>query len=130
MAVKKSGEKETTRLVSRSVIHGDLMECRFTPVGGQEIALPKLPLHLHGHRHMVRLDQFAAPGVMLVHQWEGKPIDRRHGGPVRLLVPQLYLWKSAKWLRRIELSARDKPGFWEVRGYHNNGDPWKEERYG
>jgi DMSO/TMAO reductase YedYZ molybdopterin-dependent catalytic subunit len=82
-----------------------------------------------GYTTNVRLDQFDQPDVFLVHQWDGRPIDRRHGGPVRLLIPHLYLWKSAKWLRRIELSARDKPGFWEVRGYHNNGDPWQEERY-
>jgi DMSO/TMAO reductase YedYZ molybdopterin-dependent catalytic subunit len=82
-----------------------------------------------GYTTNVRLDQFDQPEVFLVHQWDGRPIDRRHGGPVRLLIPHLYLWKSAKWLRRIELSARDKPGFWEVRGYHNNGDPWQEERY-
>jgi DMSO/TMAO reductase YedYZ molybdopterin-dependent catalytic subunit len=82
-----------------------------------------------GYTANVRLDQFDQPDVFLVHQWDGRPIDRRHGGPVRLLIPHLYLWKSAKWLRRIELSARDKPGFWEVRGYHNNGDPWQEERY-
>ncbi len=83
-----------------------------------------------GYTTNVRLDQFDQPDVFLVHQWDGHPIDRRHGGPVRLLIPRLYLWKSAKWIRRIELSARDKPGFWEVRGYHNNGDPWSEERYG
>jgi DMSO/TMAO reductase YedYZ molybdopterin-dependent catalytic subunit len=87
-------------------------------------------LHAHdGYTTNLRLDQFAAPDVLLVHQWEGRPIERRHGGPVRLLVPRLYLWKSAKWIRRIELAARDRPGFWEVRGYHNNGDPWAEERY-
>lgn len=82
-----------------------------------------------GYTANVRLDQFDQPDVFLVHQWDGKPIDRRHGGPVRLLIPHLYLWKSAKWLRRIELSARDKPGFWEERGYHNNADPWQEQRY-
>ncbi len=52
-----------------------------------------------------------------------------HGGPVRLVVPHLYFWKSAKWLRRIEFATRDHPGFWEVRGYHNHADPWLEERY-
>jgi DMSO/TMAO reductase YedYZ molybdopterin-dependent catalytic subunit len=67
--------------------------------------------------------------VFLVHRWEGRPIPREHGGPVRVVMPQLYLWKSAKWIRRIEIVIRDRPGFWEVRGYHNNGDPWREERY-
>jgi DMSO/TMAO reductase YedYZ molybdopterin-dependent catalytic subunit len=83
-----------------------------------------------GYTTNVRLDQFDQPDVFLVHQWEGKPIDRRHGGPVRVLIPRLYLWKSPKWVQRIELSATDKPGFWEQRGYHNNADPWLEERYG
>ena len=54
---------------------------------------------------------------------------RQHGGPVRVLIPRLYLWKSAKWMQRIEFSATDQPGFWEAHGYHNNADPWLEERY-
>ncbi len=87
--------------------------------------------HSHdGYTTNVRLDQFDQPDVFLVHLWEGKPITREHGGPVRMLIPRLYLWKSAKWVRRIELTGRDRPGFWEVRGYHNNADPWQEERYG
>ena len=61
--------------------------------------------------------------------FEGAPIDAEHGGPVRLLVPHLYLWKSAKWLTEIRLSDEDEPGFWEVSGYHNYGDPWREQRY-
>jgi len=83
-----------------------------------------------GYTTNVRLDQFAAPDVFLVDMWEGQPIDRMHGGPVRVLIPRLYLWKSPKWVRRIELVGRDRPGFWETRGYHNNADPWLEERYG
>jgi DMSO/TMAO reductase YedYZ molybdopterin-dependent catalytic subunit len=83
-----------------------------------------------GYTTNVRLDQFDQPDVFLVHEWEGKPITRQHGGPVRALIPRLYLWKSAKWIRRIEFVIRDRPGFWEVRGYHNNADPWMEERYG
>lgn len=86
--------------------------------------------HAHdGYTTNVRLDQFDQPDVFLVHEWEGKPISRQHGGPVRVLIPRLYLWKSAKWVRRIEFVIRDRPGFWEVRGYHNNADPWLEERY-
>jgi DMSO/TMAO reductase YedYZ molybdopterin-dependent catalytic subunit len=101
-----------------------------------ELARPKaearhVAFHSHdGYTTNVRLDQFDQPDVFLVHLWEGKPITRQHGGPVRMLIPRLYLWKSAKWLRRIELTGRDRPGFWEVRGYHNNADPWQEERYG
>jgi DMSO/TMAO reductase YedYZ molybdopterin-dependent catalytic subunit len=83
-----------------------------------------------GYTTNIRLDQFDQPDVFLVHQWEGQPITREHGGPVRMLLPRLYLWKSAKWLRRIHFTISDHPGFWEVRGYHNNADPWQEERYG
>jgi DMSO/TMAO reductase YedYZ molybdopterin-dependent catalytic subunit len=83
-----------------------------------------------GYTTNIRLDQFDQADVFLAHQWEGKPISREHGGPVRMLVPKLYLWKSAKWLRRIHFTISDHPGFWETRGYHNNGDPWMEERYG
>lgn len=87
--------------------------------------------HAHdGYTTNVRLDQFDQPDVFLVHNWNGRPISRQHGGPVRVLIPRLYLWKSAKWVRRIELAANDRPGFWETRGYHNNADPWAEERYG
>jgi DMSO/TMAO reductase YedYZ molybdopterin-dependent catalytic subunit len=100
-----------------------------------ELAEPKpearhVIFHAHdGYTTNVRLDQFDQPDVFLVCEWEGRPIDRQHGGPVRVLIPRLYLWKSPKWVRRIELSAVDRPGFWENRGYHNNGDPWREERY-
>jgi DMSO/TMAO reductase YedYZ molybdopterin-dependent catalytic subunit len=100
-----------------------------------ELARPKaearhVVFHAHdGYTTNVRLDQFDQPDVFLVHRWEGKPIARQHGGPVRMLIPRLYFWKSAKWLRRIELIGQDRPGFWEVRGYHNNADPWQEERY-
>jgi DMSO/TMAO reductase YedYZ molybdopterin-dependent catalytic subunit len=82
-----------------------------------------------GYTTNISLDQFAGPDVFLVHSWSGKPLTREHGGPVRMVVPQLYFWKSAKWLRRIHFTINDHPGFWEVRGYHNNGDPWQEERY-
>ena len=61
--------------------------------------------------------------------WNGEPISREHGGPMRLVVPHLYLWKSAKWLTRIEFTRQDKPGFWEKNGYHMRGDPWAEQRY-
>jgi len=83
-----------------------------------------------GYTSNVSLEQFDQPDVFLVHEWEGKPLTRAHGGPVRMLIPRLYFWKSAKWLRRIQFTISDVPGFWERRGYHNNGDPWMEERYG
>ncbi|MBI1262344.1 MAG: molybdopterin-dependent oxidoreductase [Rhizobiales bacterium] len=82
-----------------------------------------------GYTTNISLDVFAEPDVLLAHSWEGKPLTREHGGPVRAIVPQWYFWKSAKWIRRIEFSATDKPGFWEERGYHNEADPWREQRY-
>ncbi len=60
---------------------------------------------------------------------DGQPLAPEHGGPARLLVPHLYFWKSAKWVRGIEVSTHDEPGFWEANGYHNRGDPWSEQRY-
>ncbi len=83
-----------------------------------------------GYTTNVPLEAFAGEDVLLACRWEGKPITREHGGPVRLVLPKLYFWKSAKWLARLEFVAQDRPGFWEVRGYHNYGDPWREERYG
>jgi DMSO/TMAO reductase YedYZ molybdopterin-dependent catalytic subunit len=65
----------------------------------------------------------------VVHTYDGEPLEPEHGGPARLLVPHLYLWKSAKWLRSLELRTEDEPGFWESVGYHNYGDPWREQRY-
>ena len=83
-----------------------------------------------GYTTNVPLAEFAAEEVLLAHSWEGAPLTRQHGGPVRVVIPRLYFWKSPKWVTRIELLGADRPGFWEVRGYHNNGDPWLEERYG
>ena len=62
-------------------------------------------------------------------QYDGAPLEPAHGGPARLVVPHLYLWKSAKWVRGLRLHEEDEPGFWESLGYHNRGDPWREERY-
>lgn len=83
-----------------------------------------------GYTANVPLDDFAGADVLLAHSWEGRPLTREHGGPVRLVLPKLYFWKSAKWLRRIEFATEDRAGFWEQRGYHMRGDPWAEERYG
>jgi DMSO/TMAO reductase YedYZ molybdopterin-dependent catalytic subunit len=65
----------------------------------------------------------------VVTEHEGLPLPRQHGGPARLLVPHLYFWKSAKWLAGLRVMDHDEPGFWEQNGYHNHGDPWREERY-
>jgi DMSO/TMAO reductase YedYZ molybdopterin-dependent catalytic subunit len=67
--------------------------------------------------------------VLLVHTWEGQPLPREHGGPVRMITPKLYAWKGAKWIRKIEFLAEDQKGFWEVRGYSNSAEPWFNDRY-
>jgi DMSO/TMAO reductase YedYZ molybdopterin-dependent catalytic subunit len=67
--------------------------------------------------------------AFVAYQYDGKPLAPEHGGPARLVVPKLYFWKSAKWVRGLRLMANDKSGFWESLGYNNHGDPWKEERY-
>lgn len=89
-----------------------------------------LTLHGYdGYTTNVPLADFAAADALLVHSWQGKLLTREHGGPVRLVIPHLYFWKSAKWISRIAFLSADKPGFWEVNGYHRRGDPWAEERY-
>jgi DMSO/TMAO reductase YedYZ molybdopterin-dependent catalytic subunit len=67
--------------------------------------------------------------AFVAYQYDGRPLPAEHGGPARLVVPRLYFWKSAKWVRGLRLTAKDQPGFWESLGYNNHGDPWKEERY-
>jgi DMSO/TMAO reductase YedYZ molybdopterin-dependent catalytic subunit len=67
--------------------------------------------------------------ALVVWEYDGEPLEAEHGGPARLLVPHLYFWKSAKWIRGLRFMEDDEPGFWEVNGYHNYGDPWREQRY-
>ncbi len=83
-----------------------------------------------GYTTNLSLEDFLADDVMFPLKYEGQPLSPDHGYPVRLLVPKLYLWKSAKWVRGLEFLAEDKPGFWEQYGYHNRGNPWQEEHYG
>jgi DMSO/TMAO reductase YedYZ molybdopterin-dependent catalytic subunit len=83
-----------------------------------------------GYTTNLAIDDFSRDENLFAHSWAGAPLERMHGGPVRLVVPHLYFWKSPKWVTRIELLREDRPGFWEVRGYHNRGNPWAEERYG
>lgn len=83
----------------------------------------------HGFTANLSLDDFLRDDNMLVDTRNGEPISPEHGWPLRLFVPHLYFWKSAKWLRGLEFMAGDKPGFWEQYGYHNNADPWREERF-
>src|SRR5262245_22644864 len=77
----------------------------------------------------IPLDAFFAEDALFADKHDGEPLSREHGGPLRLVVPRLYAWKSAKWLKRIELVSEDEPGFWERAGYHDVGDPWREERF-
>lgn len=82
-----------------------------------------------GYSTNLPLAALRRPDALLCHSWNGRPLSREHGGPVRLLVPGLYFWKSAKWLRHLAFTEEDKPGFWEARGYHDFANPWREERY-
>jgi DMSO/TMAO reductase YedYZ molybdopterin-dependent catalytic subunit len=88
---------------------------------------------VHGYDHEfttnLPLEAFASEDVLLADIHDGQPISLEHGGPLRLVVPRLYAWKSAKWVKRVELVSEDEPGFWERAGYHDVGDPWKEERF-
>ncbi|MGC4088361.1 MAG: molybdopterin-dependent oxidoreductase [Polyangiaceae bacterium] len=83
----------------------------------------------HGYTSNVPLKEALAPNVMLAQRLEGSALPRAHGGPLRAVAPQLYFWKSAKWLVGIRFVERDEPGYWETRGYNNHADPWREERY-
>jgi DMSO/TMAO reductase YedYZ molybdopterin-dependent catalytic subunit len=82
-----------------------------------------------GYTTNLPLDDVRDGKAWVVWSHEGRPLTPEHGGPVRLLVPHLYFWKSAKWVTRLTLLARDQPGFWERNGYHDRGDPWREQRY-
>ena len=82
-----------------------------------------------GYSTNVALDLLMEEDVLLAHRHDGQPLTAEHGGPVRLVVPKRYGWKSAKWVNGIEFMEADAPGFWETRGYHMNGDPTREERF-
>jgi len=84
----------------------------------------------YGYTTNVPIEDMLLDNVLLALRFDNQPLAADHGGPMRTLVPHLYLWKSAKWVRGLEFSDTDKPGFWEVNGYHNYGDPFREERYG
>jgi DMSO/TMAO reductase YedYZ molybdopterin-dependent catalytic subunit len=75
------------------------------------------------------LEDLLGGQAWVAHAFDGEPLDPEHGGPARLVVPHLYFWKSAKWIRGLTLTIADEPGFWEAAGYHNRGDPWREQRY-
>ncbi len=82
-----------------------------------------------GYSANLPLNEFLDSDVMLAYRHDGRDLTPDHGFPLRLVVPKLYAWKSAKWVRAIEFLEFDERGFWEVRGYHNHADPWREERY-
>lgn len=84
----------------------------------------------NGYTANVRIAEALAPTSLVAYKLNGGPLPRPNGPPVRSLMPDLYFWKSSKWLTGLHFSAKDRPGYWETRGYHNHADPWKEERYG
>ncbi len=99
---------------------GPLPEAKFVVAHGYD----------RGFTTNLPLEDFLAEDVLVAFTHDGEPISTDHGGPARLIVPRLYAWKSAKWLSGIELTAKDKAGFWEANGYHMRGDPWEQQRYG
>ena len=84
----------------------------------------------YGYTANTPLEEALKPNVLIAHRLDGDPLAEENGAPARSLVPDRYFWKSAKWITGIRFQAEDEPGYWEVRGYHNNADPWKEERNG
>jgi DMSO/TMAO reductase YedYZ molybdopterin-dependent catalytic subunit len=82
-----------------------------------------------GYTTNLPLDDLTGGRAWVAYRFDDLPLHPEHGGPARLVVPHLYFWKSAKWIRGLKLTATDEPGFWETAGYHNRGDPWKEQRY-
>jgi DMSO/TMAO reductase YedYZ molybdopterin-dependent catalytic subunit len=81
------------------------------------------------YRTNLPLDDVTGGKAWIVWEHEGRPLRREHGGPARMIVPHLYFWKSAKWISKIHLLDHDEPGFWELNGYHDRGDPWREQRF-
>jgi DMSO/TMAO reductase YedYZ molybdopterin-dependent catalytic subunit len=82
-----------------------------------------------GYTTNLPLSDVTEHAALIAYEADGEPLTREHGGPVRLLIPHLYLWKSAKWVGRLEILTEDRLGFWELNGYHHRGDPWLQERY-
>jgi DMSO/TMAO reductase YedYZ molybdopterin-dependent catalytic subunit len=82
-----------------------------------------------GYSTNLTLEECLDPDVLLVHMWEGKPLPREHGGPMRMITPRKYAWKGSKWVKEIIFLSEEKMGFWELRGYSNTAEPWQEDRY-
>ncbi|WP_410572420.1 sulfite oxidase-like oxidoreductase [Amycolatopsis sp. cmx-4-61] len=101
-----------------------------TLVGGLATEADYVMVHAYGgYTTNLPLADLLDGQAWIAYEYGGKPLTPEHGGPARLLVPHLYFWKSAKWVRGLELKTRDEPGFWENAGYHDYGDPWREQRY-
>ncbi len=112
-----------------TVWHGVSLDTLFERAGVQAGAA-YMQAHADGeYSSNLKLQDVTGGGAFVATQFGGKPLTEEHGGPARLVVPKLYFWKSAKWLRRLTLAEWDIKGFWERLGYHNYGDPWKEQRY-
>jgi DMSO/TMAO reductase YedYZ molybdopterin-dependent catalytic subunit len=101
-----------------------------TLLAGVDTAADHVLAHCHGgYTTNVPLEDLVDGRAWIAYEYDGSPLAPEHGGPARLLVPHLYLWKSAKWVRELRPLLADEPGFWESAGYHNYGDPWREQRY-
>ena len=101
-----------------------------TLMAGVQTAADYALVHSYGgYSTNLPLEDLLDGQAWIVHRYDGADLPAEHGGPARLLVPHLYFWKSAKWVRGIELKLMDEPGFWETAGYHDYGDPWREQRY-
>jgi DMSO/TMAO reductase YedYZ molybdopterin-dependent catalytic subunit len=102
----------------------------FLAAAGLELSQPfVMAMCYTGYTTNLPSDDVLGGKAMVAHTFNGEPLDREHGGPARLLVPHLYFWKSAKWVRGLRALDADAPGFWEGFGYHERGDPWLEQRY-
>ena len=120
------------------VTHWSKLDTSWTGVGVPDLMaqLELAPAATHvmvhsygGYTTNLALSDFVRPLNLLAHQYDGQPVELDHGGPMRLVVPHLFFWKSAKWISGLEFMDHDQPGFWERNGYHMRGDPFKEERY-
>lgn len=117
-----------------SLLDSDWEGVPFAAIAGRTKPLPSaLAVMQHsygGYTTNMPIEEMYDDSVILADTFGGKPLERDHGGPLRLVVPKLYFWKSAKWLNGLEFIDRNAPGFWERYGYHMHGDPWTEERFG
>ena len=109
--------------------HGISLDTLFDQVTVADSAAFVLATSTTGYTTNLGLDDVRGGHAWLVWEHEGRALPREHGGPIRMLVPHLYFWKSAKWVTRLTVLEKDQQGFWERNGYHDHGDPWREQRY-